>query len=33
VPVIGAIVFLYFMVLDSNPETNEYGPLPKVNMV
>jgi uncharacterized membrane protein YhaH (DUF805 family) len=26
VPVIGAIVFLYFMVLDSNPETNEYGP-------
>jgi uncharacterized membrane protein YhaH (DUF805 family) len=33
VPVIGAIVFLYFMVLDSNPETNEYGPSPKVNMV
>ena len=33
VPVIGAIVFLYFMVLDSNPETNEYGPLPKVSMV
>ena len=33
VPVIGAIVFLYFMVLDSNPETNEYGPFPKVNMV
>ena len=33
VPVIGAIVFFYFMVLDSNPETNEYGPLPKVNMV
>ena len=29
VPVIGAIVFLYFMVLDSNPETNEYGPSPK----
>lgn len=33
VPVIGAIVFLYFMVLDSNPETNEYGPSPKVNTV
>ena len=29
VPVIGAIVFLYFMVLDSNPETNEYGPSTK----
>jgi uncharacterized membrane protein YhaH (DUF805 family) len=29
VPVIGAIVFLYFMVLDSNPEANEYGALPK----
>jgi uncharacterized membrane protein YhaH (DUF805 family) len=26
VPVIGAIVFFYFMVLDSNPESNEYGP-------
>jgi uncharacterized membrane protein YhaH (DUF805 family) len=33
VPVIGAIVFLYFMVLDSNPETNEYGPTPKVTRV
>ncbi len=33
VPVIGAIVFLYFMVLDSNPEINEYGPSPKVNTV
>ena len=33
VPVIGAIVFLYFMVLDSNPETNEYGTSPKVNRV
>ena len=33
VPVIGAIVFLYFMVLDSNPETNEYGLSPKVNRV
>jgi len=33
VPVIGAIVFLYFMVLDSNLETNEYGLSPKVNRV
>lgn len=29
VPLIGAIVFLYFMVLDSNPERNEYGSSPK----
>ena len=29
VPVIGALVFLYFMVLDSNPEINEFGPSPK----
>jgi uncharacterized membrane protein YhaH (DUF805 family) len=29
VPVIGAMVFLYFMVLDSNPENNEYGPSTK----
>jgi uncharacterized membrane protein YhaH (DUF805 family) len=29
VPVIGAIIFFYFMVLDSNPEINEYGPSPK----
>jgi uncharacterized membrane protein YhaH (DUF805 family) len=33
VPVIGAIVFFYFMVLDSNPETNEYGPFPIVNRI
>ena len=33
VPVIGAIVFLYFMVLDSTPERNEYGPSPKGNEV
>ena len=26
VPVVGAIVFFYLMALDSNPETNEYGP-------
>jgi uncharacterized membrane protein YhaH (DUF805 family) len=29
VPVIGALVFLYFMVLDSNPDINEFGPSPK----
>ena len=33
VPVIGAIIFIYFMVLDSNPESNEYGPSPKGNEV
>lgn len=31
VPVIGAIVLLIFMVLDSQPGTNEYGPSPKDN--
>ena len=31
VPVIGALVFFYFMVLDSNPERNEYGESPKGN--
>jgi uncharacterized membrane protein YhaH (DUF805 family) len=29
VPVLGAIIFLYFMVIDGDPETNEYGPSPK----
>ena len=29
VPVIGAFVFFYFMVLESNPERNEYGASPK----
>lgn len=29
VPVIGALVFIYFMVLDGNPEINEFGPSPK----
>jgi len=29
VPVIGAIVVLIFMVLDSKPGENEYGPNPK----
>jgi uncharacterized membrane protein YhaH (DUF805 family) len=28
-PVIGAVVFFYFMILDSDPERNEYGPSPK----
>lgn len=28
-PLIGAIVMLVFMVLDSQPETNQYGPSPK----
>jgi uncharacterized membrane protein YhaH (DUF805 family) len=31
VPVIGAIIFFYFMVLDSDTESNEYGPSPKAN--
>ncbi|WP_262965510.1 DUF805 domain-containing protein [Methylobacter psychrophilus] len=29
VPGIGAIIFFFFMVLDSNPERNEYGPSPQ----
>ncbi len=29
IPVIGAIVMLVFMVLDTQPETNQYGPSPK----
>ncbi len=29
IPVIGALVFLYFMVLDSNAGSNEYGQSPK----
>ena len=29
VPLLGTFVFIYFMVLDSNPERNEYGPSPK----
>ena len=29
VPVIGGIILLIFMVLDSEPGTNEYGPNPK----
>ena len=33
VPVLGAIVFFYFMVLDSIPERNEYGPSPTGNEI
>jgi uncharacterized membrane protein YhaH (DUF805 family) len=29
VPVVGALVMLYFTVLDSEPGANEYGPNPK----
>lgn len=29
VPIIGSIVILVFMVLDSDPDTNNYGPNPK----
>ena len=29
VPVIGGLILLIFMVLDSEPGTNEYGPNPK----
>lgn len=32
-PIIGAIIFFYFMVLDSDTESNEYGPSPKSNEV
>ena len=29
IPAIGTIILLVFMVLDSTPETNDYGPNPK----
>lgn len=29
IPVIGTIVLLIFLVLDGNPDSNEYGPNPK----
>lgn len=29
IPLIGAIVLLVFMCLDSDPESNDYGPSPK----
>lgn len=33
IPVLGAIIFLYFLVLDGDAESNEYGPSPKDNEV
>jgi uncharacterized membrane protein YhaH (DUF805 family) len=30
VPLLGAIILLVFLVLDSDPERNEYGPNPKL---
>jgi uncharacterized membrane protein YhaH (DUF805 family) len=32
IPVIGGIVLLIFMVLDSEPGANQYGPNPKVGL-
>jgi uncharacterized membrane protein YhaH (DUF805 family) len=29
VPIVGALVLLYFMVQDSKPGSNQYGPNPK----
>ncbi len=29
IPIVGALVLLYFFVKDSDPESNEYGPNPK----
>jgi len=29
IPVLGVLVLIVFMVLDSHPGTNEYGPNPK----
>ena len=29
IPVIGALVLLYFMVISGQPQANEYGPDPK----
>lgn len=29
IPLIGVFILLYFMVVDSNPGNNEYGPNPK----
>jgi uncharacterized membrane protein YhaH (DUF805 family) len=31
IPLVGAIILLVFTVQDSQPGTNEYGPLPKEN--
>jgi hypothetical protein len=29
IPIIGGVIFIVFMALDSDPGTNEYGPSPK----
>ena len=31
IPIIGGLVLFYFLVLDSNPNSNEYGDSPKAN--
>lgn len=31
IPFVGSIIFLIFMVLDSQPTTNQYGPNPKAS--
>lgn len=31
IPFIGAVILIVFMVLDSQPDTNEYGPNPKAS--
>ncbi len=31
IPIVGGLVLLYFLVLDSDPESNEYGECPKNN--
>lgn len=33
IPVLGALIFFYFLVLDGDAESNEYGPSPKDNEV
>jgi len=33
VPLVGALVLLYFFVQDSDPGTNEYGPNPKAEAI
>ena len=31
VPLIGTLIYLFFLILDSEPGDNEFGPNPKVN--
>jgi uncharacterized membrane protein YhaH (DUF805 family) len=33
IPIIGGIILLVFLVLDSDPEPNQYGPNPKFGQV